>query len=192
MGADFVRHLPVDRFHGIGPVTAARMRALGINTGADLRGCSQAFLVNRFGKPGAFYHAIARAEDTRPVEAGRIRKSVGAEKTFEQDLIRRDEAAALLAPLCDRVWSACGRNGVSGRAVTLKMKFNNFRQITRTHTLGDPVGSCRALQEQAERLLDMSFPLPRPVRLLGLSLSNLCGQTRSASQLALPLGSDSR
>ena len=86
MGPAFVEALPVRKFHGVGPATAARMERLGIHTGLDLRAQTMAFLQQHFGKAGSYYYWVARGVDERPVRADRIRKSVGAENTFAADL----------------------------------------------------------------------------------------------------------
>src|SRR3546814_9321236 len=103
MGPAFVEALPVAKVHGIGPATAAKMNRLGIITGRDLKAQSLAFLQERFGKAGAYYHAIARGIDHRPVKPDRVRKSVGAENTFFRDLITFEEMKAELQPILDKV-----------------------------------------------------------------------------------------
>ena len=98
MGPAFVETLPIGKFHGVGPATAAKMEALGIQTGADLRQQSRAFLTARFGKIGDYYYAAARGEDDRPVISDLPRKSIGAETTFVRDLLRWEEVAPVLMP----------------------------------------------------------------------------------------------
>jgi len=107
----FVEALPIGRFHEIGPATAAKMNQLGIVSGRDLKAQSLAFLQERFGKAGAYYHAIARGIDDRPVRPDRIRKSLGAENTFEKDLTRLDEMTAELQLLLNKVFGHCERTG---------------------------------------------------------------------------------
>jgi nucleotidyltransferase/DNA polymerase involved in DNA repair len=102
MGPGFVEALPVGKFHGIGPKTAARMSALGIHTGLDLRGQSRAFLTEHFGKAGDYLYGVARGVDDRPVQADRVRKSVGAETTFERDVLRWEEIVPALVPVLVR------------------------------------------------------------------------------------------
>ncbi|SDO18296.1 DNA polymerase-4 [Aureimonas jatrophae] len=173
MGADFVADLAVGRFHGVGPATAAKMERLGIRTGRDLRECTVAFLAEHFGKIGPYYHGIARGIDERPVRANRIRKSVGAENTFSRDLFEKAEMREALAPILDKVWRHCEASGTRGRTVTLKVKYADFRQITRALSGTRPVGSRAMLEEQAFRLLADLAPDPRGVRLLGVTLSAL-------------------
>ena len=104
MGPAFVESLPVGKFHGIGPATTAKMNSFGIFTGLDLRNQSLDFLQANFGKAGAFYHSISRGIDERQVRANRVRKSVGAETTFSQDLRTYDAMHEVLQPLIDKVW----------------------------------------------------------------------------------------
>jgi DNA polymerase IV len=188
MGPAFVENLPVRKFHGIGPATAARMHALGIDTGSDLRRQPLTFLVERFGKAGRFYYGIARGEDDRPVEADRLRKSIGAETTFARDLRRWEEVPPALELIAAKVWAACNRSGWSGRTLTVKIKYADFRRITRSQSLREAVVSQEQLERLGLELLRSHFPPPLGVRLLGITLSNLDGPgMRSAGQKALAL-----
>ena len=134
MGADFIASLPVAKFHGVGPVTAARMQRLGIQTGADLRTKSLAFLQQHFGKSAAWYLGIANGQDDRPVVADRPRKSSGSETTFERDLIASAEIEAGVEAMADDVWAWCDKAKAFGRTVTVKVKFADFRQVTRSRS----------------------------------------------------------
>ena len=173
MGPDFVATLPVGRFHGVGPATERRMAALGILTGADLRAQPLPFLQAHFGKSGAYYHQIARAIDHRPVRANRVRKSVGAENTFSEDLYAFAPMCEALQPLMDKVWRTCEGGGIAARTLTLKVKFADFSQITRSRSGSAPVASRAALEGAALDLLRPLLPVAMGVRLLGVSLSNL-------------------
>lgn len=173
MAPAFVESLPVGKFHGIGPATARKMNELGIFTGLDLKAQSLGFLQERFGKAGTHYYWIARAVDNRPVQPDRIRKSVGAENTFEKDLLGVDEMKTALQPIIDKVWRYCEQTGVRGRTVTLKVKFSDFQQITRSRTLTGFIESRSSLEQTSVNLLKMLFPLDKSVRLLGVSLSTL-------------------
>lgn len=179
-GPDFVQALPVARFHGIGPATATRMHAMGIATGADLRAQSLEFLTGRFGKSGQYYWNIARGLDFRQVRPDRIRKSVGAENTFPADLMTLDQADAALAPLADKVWSHVARHRLAGRTVTAKVKFSDFRQVTRARSLRHPVTDQAELLEVARALVRQVLPDPRGARLLGITLSGLAGDAADA------------
>jgi DNA polymerase IV len=114
MGPAFVEKLPVGKFHGIGPATAAKFNAFGIWTGLDIRNQSLAFLQEHFGKSGTYYYWISRGVDDRPVRANRIRKSVGAENTFFTDLTEFDAMVAELQPLIEKVWRHCESTGTPG------------------------------------------------------------------------------
>jgi DNA polymerase-4 len=186
MGPGFVETLPVQRFHGVGPVTAARMQALGIHTGLDLRRQTRAFLAEHFGKAADYYYDVARGEDARPVEADRVRKSVGAETTFARDLARWEEVGAALEPVFAKTWAACERGGYAGRTVTVKVKYADFRQITRSRSGQQPVASRQELERIGLDLLRPCFPPPRGVRLLGVTISNIAGsEPHGWAQMAL-------
>jgi DNA polymerase IV len=183
MGPAFVETLPVSKFHGIGPATTERMNALGIFTGLDMRNQSLEFMNANFGKAGAYYYWISRGVDERPVRANRIRKSVGAENTFSSDLTEFDAMAAELQPLVDKVWQHCEGTGNRGRTVTLKVKFFDFEIITRSRSVAAAVTSRSHLERLAVGLLQTEMPLPKPVRLLGVSLSSLQGEHDTDAQL---------
>lgn len=188
MGPGFVETLPVGKFHGIGPATNAKMNALGIFTGLDLRRQELAFLEANFGKAGAYYYSISRGIDERPVRANRIRKSVGAENTFATDLTEFEAMAAELQPLIDKVWRHCESTGNRGRTVTLKVKFADFEIISRSQSLTGPVDSRPELERVAIGLLERLMPTPKAVRLLGISISALqTDHTSEAPQMMLEL-----
>src|SRR5882757_1134595 len=174
MGPSFVELLSVERFHGVGPATAARMNQLGIFTALDLRAKDEAFLRTHFGKAGPHFYGICRGIDHRPVVPNRVRKSVGAENTFPRDLTSFDEMKAELGPLVDKVWEYCAGTGVRGRTVTLKIKFADFQIITRSRSLLKPISDRSSLGAFAQELLAAQFPLRKGVRLIGVSLSSLC------------------
>jgi DNA polymerase-4 len=173
MGPPFVETLPVRKFHGVGPATAKKMEQRGIRTGLDLRAQTQAFLQQHFGKAGSYYYWASRGIDERPVHADRMRKSVGAENTFAADLYTYEAARDQLREIVSTVWGCCERSGTRGRTITLKVKFANFRQITRSRTGQVPIGTRSELEELGNALLGPLFPVPRGIRLLGVSLSSL-------------------
>ena len=175
-GPAFVEKLGVGQFHGIGPATAARLHALGIFTGHDLRRQSEAFLRQHFGNAGGYYYAIARAEDHRPVVPDRVRKSIGSETTFAQSLTEPAACYASLAPLLASVWASAERLGTVGRAVTLKLKYDDFKQLTRSRTLPQPLRSLGQLTQVSHELLAPLLPPAQGVRLLGVALSGLEGE----------------
>jgi DNA polymerase-4 len=191
MGPAFVEALPVGKLHGIGPVTAARMETLGIRTGLDLKQQPLEVLVAQFGRSaGTHYYALARAEDDRPVMAERRPKSIGAETTFARDLARWDEVAPALEPVFGKLWRAYERAGLLARTVSVKVKYADFRQITRSRTGAEPVTSRDAVERMSFDILRPLFPPPNGVRLLGVTLSSLGDPSVDPAQeqlaLALP------
>ena len=172
-GPAFVEGLPVGRFHGVGPKTAEKMNRLGIHTGADLKAQTLEFLQQYFGRSGAYYHAIARGHDERRVVPNRPRKSVGSETTFMEDLDRPSAVEEGVASVLGDVWSYCERTGIVGRTVTVKIKYADFRIVTRSRTLEKSVESREILERTARDLVRSIFPLEKKVRLLGVSLHNL-------------------
>jgi DNA polymerase-4 len=172
-GPEFVEALSVRKFHGVGPATERKLRELDVLTGRELKAQSLEFLQRHFGKAGAYYYWAARGIDERPVRADRVRKSVGAENTFPTDLLTYDTARAALQDIIDKVWEHCARSGSRGRTVTLKVKFANFQQITRSRTGRTLIGTRDELQQLGCALLEPIFPVSTGIRLLGLSLSSL-------------------
>jgi DNA polymerase-4 len=172
MGADFIASLPVAKFHGVGPVTAASMQRLGIQTGADLRTKSLAFLQQHFGKSAAWYLGIANGQDDRPVVADRPRKSSGSETTFERDLIASAEIEAGVEAMADDVWAWCDKAKAFGRTVTVKVKFADFRQVTRSRSFSTVIARQDLLRQASVELARTLLPTARGVRLLGVTVSN--------------------
>ncbi|MBW6399368.1 DNA polymerase IV [Roseomonas sp. HJA6] len=172
MGPAWVETLPVGRFHGVGPVTAKRMQALGIETGADLRAQSMAFLQQHFGNAAAWYHAIARGEDDRPVDPDRTRKSSGSETTFDRDLIDPAGIEAGVLQMADDVWAWCEKAQAFGRTVTVKVKFADFRQITRSRSHPSALGARGQLRQASLDLVRSIYPPRMGVRLVGVTVSN--------------------
>jgi len=187
MGPGFVETLPVRKFHGIGPATAAKMDRLGIKTGFDLKAQTLDYLQQHFGKAGSYYYWAARGVDERPVRADRIRKSVGAENTFPADLFTYDAARDALQELVDKVWEHCERSGIRGRTVTLKAKFANFHQITRSRTGQMQIRTRSELEQLSNALLEPLFPVTRGIRLLGISLSALAEEAERNPEFRFPV-----
>jgi DNA polymerase IV len=188
MGPPFVEKLPVEKFHGVGPATTTKMNRLGIATGLDLRAQTLPFLQQHFGKSGPYYYWIARGVDERPVHADRIRKSVGAENTFSQDLYAFAPMRESLEPIIAKVWRHCQATNIRGRTVTLKVKFADFQQITRSKSVGDAIDSLVDLERLSLGLLEPLLPTKKGVRLLGISLSSLIqAQATGRRQLSLVL-----
>jgi DNA polymerase-4 len=187
MGPDFVEALPVWKFHGVGPATAKKMERLGMKTGLDLKAQTLAFLQQQFGKAGCYYYWVARGIDERPVRADRIRKSVGAENTFPDDLFSYEAARDALQEIIDKVWSYCEGSRIRGRTVTLKVKFANFQQITRSRTGQMQIRTRSELEQLSNALLEPLFPVARGVRLLGVSLSSLAEASEREPEFSLPV-----
>jgi DNA polymerase-4 len=185
-GPDFVASLPVARFHGIGPVTARKMLALGIETGADLRAWSRAELEARFGSSGGWYWRICRGIDDREVRPDRPYKSVSAERTFDEDLRDPGRLAAELERIAGYAWARVQRAEVTGRTVTLKVKYADFTIITRSRSFRLPVTAPAEFAAAGQELLEALFPVAKGVRLLGLGLHNL-GEGEAGSPLQLGL-----
>ncbi len=172
MGPAFVEALAVKKFHGVGPATAAKMERLGILTGADLKAKPLAFLQQHFGKSGSWYYRISRGIDERPVQPDRPRKSVGAEDTFAVDIFALEAARAEITPLVEKVWRHCEAKALRGRTVTLKVKFADFQQITRSRTVGVAPGSVSDIENIASSLLEPIFPTEKGIRLIGVTVSS--------------------
>jgi DNA polymerase-4 len=172
-GPEFVASLPVARFHGVGPVTAKKMERLGIHTGADLRDWSLAALQANFGSSAEWYWRICRGIDDREVKPDRPYKSVSAERTFDEDLRDPDRLAAELERIAGYAWVRVERAEVVGRTVTLKVKYGDFRIITRSKSFANPVSDSQAFLAAGQTLLAALYPLPKGIRLLGLGLHNL-------------------
>lgn len=170
-GPEFVLNLPVGKFHGIGPATAAKMQAMDIHTGADLRQQELELLTRRFGKSGRYYWNISRGIDHRSVSPDRTRKSIGAENTYFADLMTLDEAHEALAALAEKVWRHLSRNELQGRTLTVKVKFSDFRQVTRARTLPHAVRDEAEMLALARDLAATVLPDPRGARLLGITIS---------------------
>jgi DNA polymerase-4 len=189
-GEAFVAALPVKRFHGVGPVTAAKMARLGIETGADLKAMSLEFLQHNFGSSGRYYHDLARAICHRQVRADRPNKSVSSEDTFFEDLTAEADLIAELEKISHSVWRRIGTKPLSGRTVNLKVKYQDFRIVTRARSLDRPVAGREEFLDIGTALLRTLLPAAKGIRLLGLGLSNLVeGQAPAEPEreLVLPL-----
>ncbi|MBB4571167.1 DNA polymerase IV [Rhizobium leucaenae] len=187
-GPAFVEALPVKKFHGVGPATAEKMHRLGIDTGADLKDKTLEFLVEHFAKSGPYFYGIARGIDERQVKPNRVRKSVGAEDTFSQDLHAYEPAREWLQPLIEKVWGYCEANGIGAKTVTLKVKYADFHQITRSKTFAAALPAISDLEDIVGLLLAPVFPPRKGIRLLGVTLSSLERRVPAAEpQLRLAL-----
>jgi DNA polymerase IV len=178
-----IREMPIGDFHGIGPATEAKMKRLGILNGADLGRQSFEFLVEQFGKAGRHYHLIAQGIDERPVNPDRVRKSWGAETTFDEDLSDVTEMLGHLGKLSARVLSKMSIRQSAGSTITLKVKYENFETVTRSLTIAHTFSSDVDPSEYLSTLLAKTEAGIRKVRLLGVSFSNLDGAGATRRQL---------
>ena len=169
----FIESLDVEKFYGIGKVTAQKMHKLGIHTGADLKRWDLVSLVRNFGKSGVFFYDIVRGIDDRPVEPDQERKSVGTELTYEKDLITRFEIIAELYKLEKELIERLDHAETTGRTITLKVKFSDFRQITRSKTLQNYIRDFDTLHKEISEIRKSLNLEGTRIRLLGLSVSNL-------------------
>lgn len=187
----FVEKLVIEKFHGIGRVTATKMHKLGILVGADLKQWSEAALVERFGKAGQFYYRIVRAQDDRPVNPNRIRKSVGTETTFDDDLDDLSVMTAELEKLVHKLKERLDAKQILGRTITLKIRYADYHLITRRRTLAFPTNDETLILNLAQELLLSTVDRSdKKVRLLGISVSNLGDENDNAppyQQLSLDL-----
>jgi DNA polymerase IV len=169
----FMEKLPVEKFHGVGRVTAEKMKSKGLFTGADLKKLTEQELLRDFGKPGGFYYKIVRGQDDRPVQPHRETKSVSAEDTFPEDLRTFGEMAPELDRLAVLVSARLQRYQLKGRTITVKIRFSDFRLITRSLSLPGPTDDPDRIGATARQLLGVVIEEgPLRVRLLGVSLSN--------------------
>lgn len=191
---EFIYRLPVESFWGVGPVTAARMHSLGIHTGADLHKCTPELLTHEFGKAGMLYYNFARGIDHRRVEPVRERKSLGCEHTYDTDVSAPDEVDRRLVRTVDDLVERATRKGWHGATLTLKVKFHDFSQITRSLTPSDPPVTHNDILHLARLLMNSVDYSSRPIRLIGLTLSNPIGASDSkpdeGRQLIIPFPAD--
>ena len=139
---------------------------------ADLKAKSLAFLQEHFGSAAEWYHGIARGQDDRPVDPDRTRKSSGSETTFGRDLTEPAEIEAGILRMADDVWAWCEKAGAYGRTVTVKVKFADFRQITRSRSHGRPVAEQAQLHQASLDLIRSIYPPRKGIRLVGVTVSN--------------------
>ncbi|MGR3811049.1 DNA polymerase IV [Jiulongibacter sp. NS-SX5] len=169
----FVENLEIRRFYGIGKVTAEKMVKLGIFTGKELREKSLEYLVNHFGKAGQYYYEICRGEDHRQVNPERIRKSIGLENTFNRDISEPEELYQELDRILEELEMRLKRSKAFGKTVTLKVKYKDFEQITRSRTTQILIMEAGTIGKLAYELLNTLLPMEKGVRLMGVTLSNL-------------------
>jgi DNA polymerase-4 len=181
----FIEELPVRKFFGVGQVTAEKMTRLGIITGKDLKEWSLEALIRNFGKSGSFFYDIARGKDEREVNPLRIRKSIGVEYTFEEDLFGLEAWVEALKNIEEELNERLNEKERKGRTLTLKVKFQNFEQITRSRS-SDSYLTEKEIHDYMLFLVEGIEDKERGVRLLGLTVSNLDRPVREIIQLKIP------
>ncbi len=178
---EFVAGLPVRKFHGVGKATERKMHKYGIQTGADLRTWTEQELIRVFGKSGSYYYRIARGIDDRPVRPNRIRKSIGKENTFGTDLTDLEEIQQRLRSIAEQISELLKKREIMAKTLTLKVKYNDFTQITRAHSCNHLIQESDQLMQLVPELIKKTELGKRPCRLLGLSVSNLNNQNEESN-----------
>lgn len=169
---EFISRLPIENFWGVGPVTAKKMHSLGIHNGEHLRARSLETLIREFGKVGAIYYDFSRGIDLRPVETIQIRKSIGCEHTLERDINKRSSVIIELYHTAVELVGRLDRKDFRGNTLTLKIKFHDFSQITRSITQSKELLTLDVILPLAKQLLKEVEYENHPIRLIGLSVSN--------------------
>lgn len=168
----FIEKLPVEKFFGVGQVTAAKMKSLDLHTGADLKKLSESELVKYFGKVGHFFHKISRGVDDREVQPHRETKSLAAEDTFASDLVTSEEMRIELKKIAQTVYNRLIKYNLKGRTITVKIKYSDFKQITRSRTFSNPIDDLPTIRQISFDLLESTGLVNKKIRLLGISMSN--------------------
>ena len=187
---EFIDKLPIRKFFGVGKVTEERMLSLGIKSGADLKKFEKDQLIKLFGKSGGYYYEISRGLDNRPVEPNRVRKSIGKETTLQEDIDDVDQIVEILETLSSKVENSLFKAEVKGRTITLKIKYFDFKSITRSITVDHKVENAVDIMKYVHQLLPKTKVGKKKVRLVGVSISNFEGQAtclEKCGQLLLPL-----
>jgi len=169
----FLEDLAIGEFHGIGDATESKMKSLGIHTGNDLKKWSEIDLVNEFGKNGRYYYRIVRGIDNRQVKTHRIRKSIGKERTFSEDIDDLGWINNFLRELAEKISERMKEKNTAGKTVTLKVRYDDFETITRSKSYNHYINDARNIADTAISLLEETQVGQRKVRLLGITLSNL-------------------
>lgn len=188
---DFIAALPIEKFYGVGRATAQKMHANGIATGADLRARSEMELVRLFGKAGHYYYGIARGVDEREVTPQRVRKSYSVENTYVRDIVTNFERITELYRLEQRLFGLLERDGVSARTLTLKVRYNDFSEQSKSRTFV-PVPRGFDAWHQCTAALRKAFPWQdKGIRLLGLGVHGLVQPDGESDPAGIPLGQSS-
>ena len=186
-GAEFIEQLPIGKFHGIGKATEAKMLALDIKNGKQLKQWPREKLVSRFGKAGNYYYDIAQGIDNRPVVSSRVRKSLGTETTFEHDLGDKQRMLNILNELALKVVDSMQRRNLHAKTLTIKVKYADFSQVTRSLTLEEVFNDIRSITPHLPGLLDKTEAGEKKVRLLGVTASNFTNEIEADNQAQIDL-----
>ena len=183
MADEFMDKLPIRKFFGVGKVTEEKMFSFGIKTGADLKKFKKEKLIQLFGKSGSYFYDIAHGLDHRPVEPNRIRKSIGKETTFSEDINNTDQMIEVLEDIAAKLENSLIKKDAKGRTITLKMKYFDFHSITRSITIDEPADSASVIMKYVRPLLSKTEAGEKKVRLLGISISNFDDQETNSGKV---------
>jgi DNA polymerase-4 len=184
----FIDRLPIERFFGVGKVTAHKMRELGVTNGLELRNLSLEELQHHFGKSGSYFYQVCRGEDPRLVESHRERKSIAVETTFENDIFDVFTFRVEAEKIANKLWERYQRYGQWAKTVNIKLKFNDFTQITRSQTLTQPIDREKLLKKSTAFLTEQVLPLHLPARLIGFQISNFVSDEKADESAQLTMG----
>jgi len=183
MADEFIDRLPIRKFFGVGKVTEEKMLSFEIKTGADLKKFKKEKLIQLFGKSGSYFFNIAHGNDDRPVEPNRIRKSIGKETTFSEDINNTDQMIEVLEDIAAKLENSLIKKDAKGRTITLKMKYFDFQSITRSITIDEPADSASVIMKYVRPLLSKTEAGEKKVRLLGISISNFDDQENNSGKV---------
>ena len=183
MANEFIDKLPIREFFGVGKVTEEKMLNIGIKTGADLKKYKKEQLIQTFGKSGNYFYDIAHGLDDRPVEPNRIRKSIGKETTFSEDIDDTDHIIEILEDIAAKLENSLIKKDAKGRTITLKVKYFDFQSITRSITIDEPAEGASVIMKYVRPLLSKTEAGEKKVRLLGISISNFDDQETNSGKV---------
>jgi len=184
---DFLEQLAIDKFFGVGKATSAKMKAMGIFTGADLKSYSLLELAERFGKFGRYLYSAVRGEDNRPVRANRIRKSISKETTYTSNLVTFESVKDAISKLATQLHDSAAKRNILGRTINLKFRFGDFETLTRSKTINHFTNETELVTRLCLELIEEVDIAEKGIRLLGVGLSNLNTEMKADYQLSLDL-----
>jgi len=184
---DFLEQLAIDKFFGVGKATSAKMKVMGIFTGADLKSYSLLELAERFGKFGRYLYSAVRGEDNRPVRANRIRKSISKETTYTSNLVTFESVKDAISKLATQLHDSAAKRNILGRTINLKFRFGDFETLTRSKTINHFTNETELVTRLCLELIEEVDIAEKGIRLLGVGLSNLNTEMKADYQLSLDL-----